>query len=71
MSVSEIQMSRTAGVMMSQNDSLKHVSIGTLATSGSAWDASKALNIMSALVPCLDGSFSYGRTVPTYRIEED
>ena len=72
MAVSLIQEKRTANFVLSlSNDTTKNVSIGTLALSESAWDADKAMAIMSALAPCLDGSFSKATTIPTYRMEED
>lgn len=72
MSVSEVQEKRTAHIVLAvTGEKTKNVSIGSLATDGSAWDAQKALNIMTALTPCLNGSFSKGRTVPTYVLEED
>lgn len=72
MAIVETQMKRTAGVMLAiTGDKVKHVSIGSISNDGSDWDAQKAYNIMTALLPCLDGSFSYGRTVPTMVLEED
>ena len=56
-------------VLALSNDRTVSVSLGSLYAS--AFDGDKILSIASALVPCLDGSYSKCNVVETSRLEED
>lgn len=45
------------------------MSLGSLANGSEAWDAAKAVAIVSALVPCLDKSVSVVLHTPTFSVQ--
>ena len=70
MAVSKIlEKVRATVVLAISGDKTANISLGSLSTGN--FDAEKALSIASALIPCLDGSFSKCNVTETSRLEEE
>ena len=77
MAVSEELYSQSAAMLLNDGTTTSgavktiKVSIGTLSTTASTWNAQKAINIINALSPCLNRRLHAASRTVNYYLEEE